>query len=54
MKGVRTAAEEDREESEEGDKVEVAPGFTVASFRRFRAVVIGPTQGLPKRRRLSR
>ena len=32
--------------------VEVAPGVTVASLRRFRAVLIGPTQGLPKQRRL--
>ena len=33
---------------EEVDKVEVAPGVTVASLRRFRAALIGPTQGLPK------
>ena len=39
-------------EGEEADKVEVAPGVTVASLRRFRAAFIGPTQGLPKRRRL--
>ena len=39
-------------EAEEADKVEVAPGVTVASLRRFRAALIGPTQGLPKRRRL--
>ena len=38
----------------EADKVEVAPGVTVASFRRFRTALIGPTQGLPKRRRLCR
>ena len=41
-----------KREAEEADKVEVAPGVTVASFRRFRAALIGPTQGLPKRRRL--
>ena len=34
------------------DKVEVAPGVTVASLRRFRAALIGPAQGLFKRRRL--
>ena len=37
---------------QEADKVEVAPGVTVASLRRFRTALIGPTQGLPKRRRL--
>ena len=35
-----------RREAEEADKVEVAPGVTVASMRRFRAALIGPTQGL--------
>ena len=41
------------EEAEEADKViEIAPGVTVASLRRFRAALIGPTQGLPKRRQL--
>ena len=39
-------------EAEEADKAEVAFGVTVASARRFRAALIGPTQGLPKRRRL--
>ena len=39
-------------EAEEADKVEVAPGLTVASLRRYRAALIGPTQGLSKRRRL--
>ena len=34
------------------DKVYIAPGVTVASLRRFRAALIGPTQGFPKRRRL--
>ena len=38
-------------EAEEADKVEVAPRVTVASLRRFRAALIGPTQGLPKPRR---
>ena len=41
-----------KREALEADKVEVAPGVTVASLRRFRAALIGPTQGLPKRRRL--
>ena len=41
-----------KREAEEADKVEVAPGVTVASLRRVRAALIGPTQGLPKRRRL--
>ena len=43
-----------KREAEEADKVEVAPGVTVASLRRFRIALIGPTQGLPKRRRLCR
>ena len=43
-----------KREGEEADKVEVAPGVTVASLRRFRAALIGPTQGLPKRCRLCR
>ena len=33
---------------EEADKVEVAPGVTVASLRRFRTALIGPTRELPK------
>ena len=33
---------------EETDKVEAAPGVTVASLRRFQAFLIGSTQGLPK------
>ena len=41
-----------KREAEEADKVEVAPGVTVVSLRRFRAALIGPTHGLPKRRRL--
>ena len=43
-----------RREPEEADKVEVAPGVTVASLIRFTAALIGPTQRLPKRRRLCR
>ena len=41
-----------KRDAEEADKVEVAPGVTVASLRRFRTALIGPTQGLSKRRRL--
>ena len=41
-----------KREAVEADKVEVAPGVTVASLRRFRAALIGPTQEFPKRRRL--
>ena len=37
-----------KREAEEADMVEVAPGVTVVSLRRFRAALIGPTQGLPK------
>ena len=43
-----------KREAEEADKVEVAPGVTVASSTRFPAALIGPTQGLTKRRRLCR
>ena len=43
-----------KREAEEADKVEVAPGVTVANLRRFRAALIGPAQGLTKRRRLCR
>ena len=43
-----------KREAEKADKVEAAPGVTVASLRRFRAALIGPTQELPKRRRLCR
>ena len=35
-----------KREAEEVDKVEVTPGVTVASLRRIRAALIGPTQGL--------
>ena len=41
-----------KREAEEVDKVEVAPGATVGSLRRFKAALIGPTPGLPKRHRL--
>ena len=41
-----------KREADEMDKVEVAPGVTVASLRRLRDALIGPTQGLPKRCRL--
>ena len=41
-----------KREAKEADKVEVAPGVTVASLRRFRVALAGPTQGLSKRRRL--
>ena len=43
-----------KREMEEADKVEVAPRVTVVSLRRFRAELIGRTQGLLKRRRLRR
>ena len=43
-----------KREAEEADKIEVAPRVTVASLRRFRAALIGPTPGLPKRRWLRR
>ena len=43
-----------KREAEEADKVKVAPGVTVASLRRFRATLNGPTQGLSRRRRLCR
>ena len=39
-----------RRAGEKEGKVEVAPGVTVGSLRRFRAALIGPTQELPKRR----
>ena len=43
-----------KREAEEADKVEVTPRVTVASLKRFPTALIGPTQGLPKRRRLCR
>ena len=56
MKEVEKASEhrQRKREEEEADRLEVAPGGTVASLRRFRAALIGPTQGLPKGRRLCR
>ena len=35
-----------KRDAEEADKVEVAPGVTVASLRRFRTALIGPTQSM--------
>ena len=43
-----------KREAEGADKIEVAPGVAVGSLRCFRAALIGPTQGVPKRRRLHR
>ena len=43
-----------KREAEEADKVQVVPGMIVACLRHFRAVLIRPTHGLPKRRRLCR
>ena len=40
--------------AEDMDKIEVAPGVAVGSFKRFGAALVGPTEGLPKRRRLRR
>ena len=39
-----------KREAEEMDKVEVAPGVTVGSLKRFAAALVGPTEGLPTRR----
>ena len=36
-----------KREAEEADKAEVAPGVTVASLRRFRTALIGPTPRTP-------
>ena len=41
-----------KREAEEADKVEDTRGVTLASLRRFRVALIGPNQGLTKRRRL--
>ena len=38
--------------ADEMDKVEVPPGVTVGSVRRFGATLVGPTKRPPKRRRL--
>ena len=46
-------AEEERE-AEEADKIEVAPGVTVASLRRSRIALIDLTHGVPERRRVCR
>ena len=43
-----------KREAEDTDKVEVAPGVTVASLRCFRVALIRPTHGFLKRRRLCR
>ena len=43
---------ERKKEAEKADKVKVAPGVTAGNLRRSRAVLIGPTQGIPKRRPL--
>ena len=54
VKGEENASEhrQRKREAEEADKVEVAPGVIVASLRRFKAALIGLTQGLLKRRQL--
>ena len=52
-KCVQKSTEKDRE-AEEADKVEIAPRVTIESLRSSRPALIGPTQGLPKRRRLRR
>ena len=54
VKGQENASNQrqKKREAKEADKVDVAPGMTVASLRRFRSALIGPTQGLSKRRRL--
>ena len=54
MKEEENASEhrQRKREAEEAGKVEVAPGVTVASLRRFIEALIGSTQVLPKRRRL--
>ena len=43
-----------KREAEEAHKVEFSLGVTVGSLRSLRAALIGPTRGLPKRRRLRR
>ena len=47
-------ASENRQRKKEAETLEVAPGVTVASLRRFRAALVGLTQGLPKRHLLRR
>ena len=51
-KGEASENRQGKKYTEEADKVEVATGVNVGCLRRFRAVLIGPTQGLPKRYRL--
>ena len=53
-KCVRKTTEERKREANKADKVEAAPGRTVRSLRRFRAVLIGQSQELPKQHRLHR
>ena len=43
-------ASEKRQRKSEADKIEVAPWVIVAGLRRFRASLVGTTQGPPKRR----
>ena len=43
-----------KREANEADKVAAAPGRTVESWRRFRSVLIGPSQELPKQHRMHR
>ena len=50
VKEEEKAFEHRQRETEEADQVEVAPGMTLARLRRFRAALIGPTQGLPIKR----
>ena len=47
-------ASKNQQRKREAETVEVMSGVTVGSSRGFRATLIGPTQGLPKRRRLRR
>ena len=53
VKGEENTSDQ-RQKKREAEKAEVAPGVTVASLRRFRAALIGPTQRHTKRRRLCR
>ena len=41
-----------KKEAKRAGMVVVAPGVAVGILRRFRAALIGSTQGLPKQRRL--
>ena len=51
-KGKASENRQRKREPEEADKVEVAPGVTVGSLRRFRAASLESTQELLKRLRL--